>query len=256
MYGYIHSIETMGTVDGPGLRYVVFTSGCPLRCKYCHNPDTWDIKNGKKMSIDEILNDYAEYKPYLKNGGITVSGGDPLVQIDFVTKLFEEAKKRDIHTCLDTSGTSFSFKNQNRLEKFKKLAKFTDLVMLDIKHIDSIQYKTLTGGNLQETLEFLDFLSKEETYCDVWIRHVIVKGYTYKTEYLYKLGYYLGSYKNVKALDVLPYHDMAVNKYAELGLKYPLAGMEAMPKDNAKKARKIIEAGISDRIQNKTAQYS
>ncbi len=253
MYGYIHSIETMGTVDGPGLRYVVFTAGCPLRCKYCHNPDTWQIENGKKMSSTEIMADFKKYKPYLRNGGLTVSGGDPLVQIDFVTELFELAKKDGVHTCLDTSGTTFNT-NPERVKKFKKLAQFTDLVMLDIKHIDANRYKDLTGGNLDETLSFLDFLEKESK-CEVWIRHVIVKGYTYKTDYLYKLGYHIGAYKNIKALDVLPYHTMAVNKYESLGIDYPLKDMKEMSKEEAAKARSVIEAGMADRVQGNQARY-
>lgn len=243
----------MGTVDGPGIRYVVFTSGCPLRCKFCHNPDTWNIENGKKMSTEEILDDFEKYRPFLRNGGLTVSGGDPLVQIDFVAELFECAKKRDIHTCLDTSGTTFN-KNTERIKKFKKLAKYTDLVMLDIKHIDKYGYKTLTGGNLDETLDFLDFLSME-TDCKVWVRHVIVKGYTYKTDALYKLGYYIARYKNITGLDVLPYHAMGENKYEKLGLEYPLKGMEAMTKEDAIKARQVIEAGIRDRLLGNKPAY-
>ncbi len=253
MYGYVHSIETMGTVDGPGLRYVVFTAGCPLRCKYCHNPDTWQLENGKKMTSDEILADFEKYRPYLRNGGITLSGGEPLLQIDFVTDLFTKAQQKDIHTCLDTSGVTFS-KEAARLDKFKKLAEVTNLVMLDIKHINAEVYKELTGGKLTETLEFLDFLAKE-TDCDIWIRHVIVKGYTYKTEYLYQLGYCIGQYKNIKAIDVLPYHDMAVNKYEELGLDYPLKDMPAMTKEQAVKARTVIEAGIRDRVLGNQARY-
>ncbi len=253
MDGYVHSIETMGTVDGPGLRYVVFTAGCPLRCKYCHNPDTWQIENGKKMSSEEIILDFEKYRSYLRSGGLTVSGGDPLVQIEFVTELFELAKERNVHTCLDTSGATFS-QSGSRLEKFEKLMAVTDLVMLDIKHIDADGYKELTGGKLEETLSFLDFL-EHKTNCEIWIRHVIVKGYTYKTKYLYKLGYHIGAYKKIKALDVLPYHDMAVNKYAELDLIYPLAGMEAMTKEQAKKARMIIEAGMRDRLLGKESQY-
>ncbi|PID30485.1 MAG: pyruvate formate-lyase 1-activating enzyme [Candidatus Cloacimonadota bacterium] len=247
MDGYIHSIETMGSVDGPGLRYVVFTAGCPLRCKYCHNPDTWDMKNSKKISSEEILEDYENYRPYLKNGGLTVTGGEPLVQLDFVIDLFEKAKKRDIHTCLDTSGATFSIVGKN-IDKFKKLSKVTDLVMLDIKHIKNDEYYELTKGNLDETLLFLDFLSEDETYCDVLVRHVLVKGITYKKGLLYDLGYMLGGYKNVKGVDVLPYHVMGTSKYKELGMKYPLEGLEAMPKENAIKAREIVKAGVFKRV--------
>ncbi len=247
MQGSIHSIETMGTVDGPGLRYVVFTAGCPLRCKYCHNPDTWDIKNGKQMTVDKVLDDYEKYRPYLKNGGITVSGGEPLVQLEFVESLFREAKNRNIHTCLDTSGATFTNVGK-RHETFIKLAEVTDLVMLDIKHIRTDGYYDLVKGNLNETLDFLKFLSKKNI--DVWVRHVIVKGYTYKKEYLYELGYLIGGFRNIKAIDVLPYHVMGASKYDAMGIDYPLEGMDPMPKENAIKARQVIEAGIAKRLQD------
>ncbi len=154
MQGYVHSIETMGTVDGPGLRYVVFTAGCPLRCKYCHNPDTWNIQNGKKMSVSEILDDFEHYRPFLKNGGLTVSGGEPLIQLDFIISLFKQAKERNIHTCLDTSGAFFTRDNSGRLKKFEMLTEVVDLVLLDVKHIDKQKYFELTAGNLNETLFF------------------------------------------------------------------------------------------------------
>ncbi len=253
MNGYIHSIETLGTVDGPGLRYVVFTSGCPLRCLYCHNPDTWKLNDGKVMTSEEILEDYEKYRPFLKNGGLSITGGEPLVQLDFIIDLFEKAKKRNIHTCLDTSGASFT-KDGDRYAKFKKLAKYTDLVMLDIKHIDKDLYKKLTGGDLSETLDFLDFLSKK-TNCNIWIRHVIVKGYTYDTTSLYRLGYHIGQYKNISSLDVLPYHSMGVNKYEKLGLEYKLKDMKPMTKESAIKARTIIEAGMRDRLLKHEARY-
>lgn len=250
MYGYIHSIETMGAVDGPGLRYVIFTSGCPLRCMYCHNPDTWNKLDGKKMTSDELLKDFQNYRSFLKNGGITVSGGEPLLQIDFLIDLFSKAKKLNIHTCLDTSGSSFDVNDKTRLEKFRQLTQVTDLVLLDIKHIDPLEYNKLTKGSLEQTLNFLDFLSKDGTYCDVWIRHVVVKNITYIGKYLYRLGYHVGNYNNIKALEVLPYHDMAVNKYKELNIEYPLGSLPAMTKEQAQKARKYIEAGIIDRRNN------
>ncbi|MDO4772827.1 MAG: pyruvate formate-lyase-activating protein [Bacillota bacterium] len=252
MQGYVHSIETMGTVDGPGLRYVVFTAGCPLRCKYCHNPDTWNMQNGKKMSSEEIIRDFEKYRPYLRSGGITVTGGEPLVQIDFVTDLFRLAKKRGVHTCLDTSGATFSLR-EDRLAKFELLCKYTDLVMLDIKHIDAQKYKDLTAGELSETLAFLDFLEAQGT-CDIWIRHVILEHWTYDTKYLYRLGYHLGGYKKIKALDVLPYHSMGVNKYEKIGLDYPLKDARAMTKEEAAKARSVMEAGIRDKLLGREAQ--
>ncbi len=252
MYGYIHSTESMGTVDGPGIRYVVFTAGCPLRCKYCHNPDTWDIKNSKTMTCTEILDDLEKYKEFLKNGGITVSGGEPLVQIDFVTELFKMSKQRNIHTCLDTSGCGFSF-NENKLKKFDNLLKFTDLIMLDIKHINPDKYTKLTNGNLSETLNFLEYISNKSNI-DIWIRHVILQDWTYKKEYLYHLGYHLGQYKNIKAIDILPYHNMAMDKYQKLGLKYPLSDTPPMTKEHAKKALEVVKIGIKDRLLGNTPQ--
>ncbi len=246
MEGYIHSIESMGTVDGPGLRYVVFTSGCPLRCKYCHNPDTWDIKHGKKMSVTEILDDLEKYREFLKDGGLTVSGGEPLVQIDFVTELFQLAKKRNIHTCLDTSGCGFNF-STDKLQKFDNLLKYTDLIMMDIKHIEHDKYKVLTGGNLQESLDFLEYISKNPNIV-IWVRHVILKEYTYNKKSLYKLGYHLGQYSNIKAIDILPYHNMAINKYEQLGIEYPLTNTPPMNKEHAKKALKIVKIGMRDRL--------
>lgn len=243
MNGYVHSIETLGTVDGPGLRYVVFLAGCPLRCKYCHNPDTWNIQSGKLKSVEEILNDYEQYRGFLKGGGLTVTGGEPLVQLDFLIELFTEAKKRHIHTCLDTSGATFTL---SKVDKFTVLMNVTDLIMLDIKHIDDEEYYNLTKGKLSETKAMMDFMAS--MHKDVLIRHVIVENITYDQKQLYRLGYYLGGYRNVVAIDVLPYHTMGVNKYQSLGLEYPLKNARTMSKEESVKARKIIDVGIADKL--------
>ena len=206
--GRVHSIETFGAVDGPGLRYILFLQGCPMRCLYCHNPDTWRTTGGKLMSVEEVLNDYEKYRVYLKNGGITVTGGEPLLQMDFVTELFKEAKKRNIHTALDSSGALFSRKTN--LEKYKDLIKYVDLVLLDIKHIDDEGHRKLTGFSNRNILDFLKFL--DENGVEVWIRHVIVPGITYDAKLLERLGYELGRYKNIKKVDVLPYHNMGEKK--------------------------------------------
>ena len=238
MKGYIHSVETFGTVDGPGVRYVVFTQGCPMRCAYCHNPDTWEPCIGEMKDTDEILADFEKYRPYLKDGGITVTGGEPLLQIDFVTELFRKAKAKNVHTCLDTSGITFNRENEEVLAKFVEVLKYTDLVMLDIKHIDDEEHKKLTKQSNKNILDFARFLAEENI--PVWIRHVTVPGITYNDEYLRRLGEFLADLPNVKALDVLPYHTMGVPKYEKLGIPYPLEGVEPLEKDKAVRARNLI----------------
>lgn len=246
MTGYIHSVESFGTVDGPGIRLVVFLQGCPMRCLYCHNPDTWEIGKGTPITADEILKKYDSVKAFLKNGGITVTGGEPLIQIDFVTELFKKAKAKGIHTCIDTSGITF---NRDDTEKFDALMNVTDLVMLDIKHIDDTEHKKLTSHSNKNILEFAEYTAKKDV--PLWIRHVIVPEITYNEEYLYKLGQFIGQLKNVKALDVLPYHDMGKAKYKALGLEYPLGDTKPMSKEDAIKARGIILQGMRDTKNDK-----
>ena len=235
IFGNIHSIESCGTVDGPGIRFVVFTQGCPLRCQYCHNPDTWDY-NGEKnlISVEEILKQYDGVKEFC-GGGITVTGGEPLVQIEFVTELFKQAQQKSIHTALDTSGLLF---NPNNTNKIDELLKYTSLVLLDIKHIDDEEHKKLTKHSNENILNFAKYLSKINK--PIWVRHVVVPNITDKEEYLTKLGQFLGTLNNIKALDVLPYHDMAIPKYENLGLEYPLKGVAALSREEALKARNTI----------------
>ncbi len=235
IYGNIHSIETCGTVDGPGIRFVVFTQGCPMRCQYCHNPDSWTTEQNKKLSVDEILQKYDGVKEFLRNGGLTVTGGEPLMQIDFVTALFKAAKQKQIHTALDTSGVLFNRKNTSKIDE---LLKYTDLVMLDIKHIDDAEHKKLTGMSNVNILDFAKYLSEKNM--PMWIRHVVVPNITDKDEYLEKLGAFLATLKTVQALDVLPYHDMAIPKYESLGLDYPLKGVPPLTKQEAIRARDVI----------------
>lgn len=246
MKGRIHSTESFGTVDGPGIRYVVFMQGCPMRCLYCHNPDTWNVNGGREVTVQELLNEYDSYREFLKNGGITVTGGEPLLQIDFVTELFKAAKLHDIHTCLDTSGVTFSESNR---EKFDALFMHTDLVLLDIKHIDSQVHKRLTGHGNENILKFADYLRDKNI--PVWIRHVVVPNITDKSEDLFRLGEYLSSFRNMKALDVLPYHDMGKVKYEALGMEYPLGNTPVLSKEDGIKARDIIIKGIKSGLRKR-----
>lgn len=245
MEGYIHSTESFGTVDGPGVRFVVFTQGCPLRCLYCHNPDTWEVGRGEKMSADEILSKYELTKSYYKDGGLTVTGGEPLLQIDFLIELFEKAKKKNIHTCLDTSGYIFDRNNENYIKKLDRLLEVTDLILLDIKHINNEEHKKLCVVSNENILNFARYLDKKGQ--PIWIRHVVVEGYTFNEKYLHELGLFIGSLSNVKALDVLAYHNMGEVKYKNLGIEYPLKGMEGLSKEDAVKAKDIILKGIKEK---------
>lgn len=247
MKGYIHSTESFGTVDGPGIRYVIFMQGCPMRCKYCHNPDTWELNKGKVMEVDEILKEYQSYLPYLKDGGITATGGEPLMQMDFIIELFEKAKEQGIHTCLDTSGITFHDSNSVQLEKFNRLLKVTDLVLLDLKHIDSKMHLDLTGHPNDQILRFAAYLDEKQV--PVWIRHVVVPTITDNKEYLEALGYFIGGLSNIKALDVLPYHDLGKVKYEEMGMEYPLSHIEPLANSQAEQARNIIINGMKKRLK-------
>lgn len=233
--GNIHSIETCGTVDGPGIRFVIFMQGCPLRCQYCHNPDTWQTDTNKLITVDEIMQKYDGVKEFVQSGGITVTGGEPLLQIDFVTELFKVAKAHGIHTALDTSGITF---NQENTENINNLLKYTDLVLLDIKHIDDEEHKKLTGASNKNILAFAQYLSEKQI--PVWIRHVVVKDITLNEKYLKKLGKFLATLNNIKALDILPYHNMAIPKYESLGINYPLKNTPPTSKEEAINARNII----------------
>lgn len=249
MNGRIHSIETCGTVDGPGIRFVIFVQGCPMRCLYCHNPDTWSMIGGTERTCDDLLEQYTKNSEFYTNGGITVTGGEPLMQIDFLLELFTKAKARGIHTCIDTSGIAYKPENTAYNEKLDKVLEVTDLVMLDIKHIDPEQHKILCSQPNDGILAFARYL--DEKNIDVWIRHVVVPNYTYNEEYLYRLGQFLATLNNVKALDVLPYHTMGEVKYQNLGIDYPLKGIPALDKEDAVKARNIILKGMKDTINNK-----
>ncbi len=238
MNGYVHSTESFGTVDGPGVRFVIFLQGCPMRCKYCHNPDTWKMNSGSVRSAQSLIAEYERNKAFYKNGGITVTGGEALMQIDFLLELFTLAKKKGIHTCLDTSGITYREGESSYNRKLDALMELTDLVMLDIKHIDPEGHKVLTGHDNAGILAFARYL--DEKNVPVWVRHVIVPGITDDPGLLSRLGAFLGTLSNVKALDVLPYHIMGVRKYEELGIDYPLKGVEPATKQQALEAKKTI----------------
>lgn len=243
--GYIHSFESFGTVDGPGIRLVIFMQGCPLRCQYCHNPDTWQLQVGRQYTVEEIIAQYNSYKNFLKNGGITVTGGEPLMQIDFVTELFAKCKELNIHTCLDTSGITF---NKDNTKKFDALLNVTDLVMLDIKHINDKEHQRLTGSSNGNVLHFATYLYSKNI--PTWIRHVVIPNITLDEQYLLELGRFISTLRNVKALDVLPYHQMGNAKYEALGITPPLAGTVSATKEQAIHARKVIIQGIKDGLSS------
>lgn len=242
MIGRIHSSESFGTVDGPGVRYVLFMQGCPMRCQYCHNPDTWDPSAGREMSPEEVITEYKRNRSFYGKGGLTVTGGEPLMQVDFLIELFKLAKEENVHTCIDTSGIMYNPNNTEYVKKLDALMALTDLVMLDIKHIDPIKHKQLTKQDNSGILAFAKYL--EEKNVSLWVRHVIVEGITTDESDLIKLGQFIGGLKNLKALDVLPYHTMGVNKYKELGIEYPLEGMPALDHKDALKAKEFIMQGI------------
>ena len=252
MEGYIHSTESYGTVDGPGTRFVIFFQGCPMRCQYCHNPDTWTYNINEKRTVESLLHDYDGLKEFYHDGGITATGGEPLVQMEFLTELFTKAKERNINTCLDTSGILF---RQEKREAFDKLMAVTDLVMLDIKHIDDTEHRKLTGQSNVHILEFAQYL--KEKNIPVWIRHVVVPGITLQEKYLRQLGAYLAGLDNLKALDVLPYHTMGEVKYENLGIPYPLKGVEPATTEQAIWAKNIILDALKEQLRKeKFGEYS
>lgn len=239
MLGRIHSFESFGTVDGPGIRFVVFMQGCPLRCQYCHNPDTWLAGGGTEYSVESIVERVLKYKNYYgNNGGITVSGGEPLLQIDFVIELFTALKAKGIHTCVDTSGITFNPASQASVEKHEKLLAVTDLVMLDIKHIDDAACKKLTGQSNERTLAFARFLSEHKQ--PMWIRQVLVPGLTDNENSLKATRAFIDSLQSVEKVEVLPYHTLGTVKYEKLGLSYPLKDVQPPDKESVNKAKEIL----------------
>jgi pyruvate formate lyase activating enzyme len=242
MVGRIHSCETFGTLDGPGIRFVLFMQGCPLRCQFCHNPDSWDIRAGKLMTLDEVL---AEIEPYVSfyrphGGGLTVSGGEPLVQAPFVTRLFREAKKRwGITTALDTSGMCEPGQADELLDE-------TDLVLLDLKAMGPELHKELTGQPQDRILRFARHLSDRGK--KMWIRRVLIPGVNDSAKELLALGRFIGSLNGVEKIEVLPYHKMGVHKWHLLGITYPLEGVESPGEKEVARAHRLIAQGVAEAV--------
>ena len=232
-YAKVHSVETFGAVDGPGIRFVLFLQGCHLQCKYCHNRDTRDMNNGSYKSLDEIFNKIINYKNYITpNGGVTVSGGEPLLQVKFLIELFTKLKKKKIHTCIDTSGMV------TLTDDIKHLLTLTDLVLLDIKHIDNEKCKDLVGFDNKLELEFARYLS--DNNIPVWIRQVLVPGYTDDENDLLRLKDFISSLNNVQKVEILPYHSLGKYKWSKLGLKYGLENVRDATSDDVKRAKTIL----------------
>ena len=230
--GRVHSFESFSTLDGPGIRYVIFLQGCPLRCKYCHNRDTRDINLGTLYTVDEIVDKIQKYKEYMGDkGGVTVSGGEPLLQIDFVIELFKKLKENNIHTALDTSGFV-------DIDKLKDLLKYTDLVLLDLKELDDDTHKDLIGVSNEKTLAFAKHLS--DNNIPMWIRHVLVPGITDFKEHLEKLREFVKTLKTVEKVEVLGYHTLGKEKWDLMGEKHPLEGVPEASEEDVKRAEKIL----------------
>ena len=238
MLGNIHSIETFGSADGPGVRYLIFLKGCNMRCKYCHNPDTWAKTEGEMKSAEEILQQALRYKRYWgKKGGITVSGGEALLQIDFVTELFTLAKEKGVNTCLDTAGNPFT-REKPFYSKFEKLMEVTDPVMLDIKEMDEEKHRELTGRSNKNILAMADKMN--EMGKEMWIRHVLVPGLTDGKEDLKALRKKLDEWTNVSRVEILQYHTLGLFKWENLGIPYSLEGVPVPTEEQVKEAEEIL----------------
>ena len=236
LVGKIHSFETLGAVDGPGIRFILFMQGCPLRCKFCHNRDTWDCKGGNEYTVNEIYEKILKYKNYFiaSNGGVTVSGGEPLLQTNFVAELFKRLKQAGINTALDTSGMF------DITDKIKELIDLTDLFLVDIKSINDEICKDLVGHSNKKELEFIKYL--DSIGKEIWIRQVIVPGITDIEEDLYKLRDFINSIEHITKVDLLPYHDLGKYKWLELNETYPLENIRTANNDDVERVKKILES--------------
>ena len=238
--GFVHSLESFGSVDGPGVRFVVFLQGCKMRCKYCHNPETWS-DGGIEYTPQQLFDKVWKYRLYWgkdgKKGGVTVSGGEPLLQIEFVTEFFRVLKSHGVHTTLDTSGQPFS-ESEEFLAKFNQLLEYTDLVMLDLKHIQDENHKALTGFHNKNILKMAQYLSDKGV--PMWIRHVLVPGLTDAEEDLLALGDFISGLKTVEKVEILPYHTLGLFKWEKLNIAYPLEGVPTPTKEQIKRAEELL----------------
>ena len=242
MIGHIHSTESFGAADGPGVRFIVFMQGCHMRCRYCHNPDTWKMDGGDEVTADDILKRALRFKPYWgKDGGITISGGEPLLQIDFVIELFKKAKELGINTCIDTAGNPFT-KEDPFFSKFEELMKYTDLLLLDLKEINPTRHKDLTGFDNSNIIEMAKYLS--EINKPVWIRHVLVPEHSDFDEDLDALGDFIDTLSNVDRVEILPYHTLGKFKWENLGIPYTLESISPPSAERIENAKQRIHAGI------------
>lgn len=242
MIGHIHSTESFGAADGPGVRFIVFMQGCHMRCRYCHNPDTWKMDGGDEVTADEILKRALRFKPYWgKDGGITISGGEPLLQIDFVIELFKKAKELGINTCIDTAGNPFT-KEEPFFSKFEELMKYTDLLLLDLKELNPARHKDLTGFDNSNIIEMAKYLS--EINKPVWIRHVLVPEHSDFDEDLDALGDFIDTLSNVDRVEILPYHTLGKFKWENLGIPYSLESISPPSAERIENAKQRIHAGI------------
>ncbi len=237
--GYVNSVESFGSVDGPGVRYIFFLQGCHMRCRYCHNPETWSMEGGEEMTPREALDKALRFRNYWGDkGGITVSGGEALLQIDFVTELFELAKEEGVHTALDTSGNPFTTQ-EPFFSKFERLMKATDLVILDIKQMNPDEHKALTGWTNENILAMARWCSDHGV--DLWIRKVLVPGLTDSDEELKALRDFVAELKTVKRFEVLPYHTLGIGKWKKLGIPYTLDGVKPPTKDEIRRAEDMLQ---------------
>lgn len=240
--GIVHSLETFGSVDGPGVRFVVFLQGCNMRCKYCHNPETWNLCGGEEWSAEKLFEHVYKYRNYwgkdMEEGGVTVSGGEPLLQIDFVIQFFKLLKANGVHTTLDTSGQPFSMDDE-WIARFDELLKYTDLVMLDLKEIDDVKHKNLTGYSNKNILQMAEYLS--EKGIPMWIRHVLVPGVTDDEAGLKEMAQFISGLKTVEKIENLPYHTLGLFKWENLKIKYPLEGVRSPSPEEVAKADKILK---------------
>lgn len=233
--GKLHSFETCGMVDGPGLRFIVFTQGCPLRCKYCHNPESWKLRDAKyERTPSFVVNEIKKYKSFIQNGGgMTITGGEPFMQPDFIKEIFKGCQKEGIHTCVDTSGYFFN-------DKVKEVLEYVDLVLLDIKCIDPDEYFELTKVPLENTLKFAKYL--DEIGKPTWIRHVLVPGITDRDDYLEKTADFVATLKNVEKVEILPFHKMGEFKWKERGMDYQLDKVETPTRERVENAKNIFKS--------------